>query len=335
MKQGRELLVGTVVIAGIVVAVIGTLWLQGTNWGRPVTVVEVWVRDVGQLMRGNPVVYRGVPIGRVATIGVDTSGAFVRIGAELEGEVAIPDDGQGLVSPQSLFGDWQLEIVTRSRFPRFDYYEVPLRYHEDGIRVIGGYALPDISRLTAAADEISENLSVLTERFDRAFSDETADALAELVQNLRQLSDDVSELFEQQAVALDNVTEQVERAASEFGDAAAVGRQTLERIDDMLARGDIDSVVVNVQAVSRSMNELVLRVGESTEGMGTVLARADTTLQTITRIAANLEDGEGAIGRLLTDSTLALRAETAVLNLELLLQDIRENPGRYVRLSIF
>ena len=40
-------------------------------------------------------------------------------------------------------------------------------------------------------------------------------------------------------------------------------------------------------------------------------------------------------GRLLTDSTLALNAEDMLRSLDLLLQDVRENPGRYVRLSIF
>ena len=46
--------------------------------------------------------------------------------------------------------DWQAEIVTRSRFPQFDYYAVqPGDQHADTV-VLGGYAIPDISRLTAA-----------------------------------------------------------------------------------------------------------------------------------------------------------------------------------------
>jgi phospholipid/cholesterol/gamma-HCH transport system substrate-binding protein len=52
-------------------------------------------------------------------------------------------------------------------------------------------------------------------------------------------------------------------------------------------------------------------------------------------MTARIEGGEGALGRLLTDTTLAVRAESVLLSLDSLLQDFRENPGRYVRLTIF
>ena len=336
MREGRELLVGTVIIAAVAVAVVGSLWLKGTNWGRSVTVVQVWIRDVGQLMEGNQVVYRGVPIGRVASVGVDTSGAFVRVGLELEGEVReMPSDARALVAPESLFGDWQLEIVTLSRFPRFDYYEVPDGYREGNVRVLGGYALPDISRLTAAADEISENLAVLTDRIDRAFNEETADALGQAIRNIQQVSDDIKNLIQQQASTFQNVSLQVERAATEIGGAAVVARTTLERMDQALTQGQIDSIMVNVEAASRAVQELVDGLGESTDDLENVLARADSAFTRLGRVTSRVEQGEGSLGRLLVDNTLALRAEEAVAQLDRLLLDIRENPGRYVRLSIF
>ena len=74
-----------------------------------------------------------------------------------------------LLAPESMFGDWQAEIVSRSAFPRYAFYEVG----ESG--VLAGYALPDLSRLTAAADEIAENLTVLTDRVELAFTEETRD----------------------------------------------------------------------------------------------------------------------------------------------------------------
>jgi len=335
VKEGRELVVGTVITVGLLVAVVGTLWLQGTNWGRPVTPVEVWVANAGQLIGGNPVVYRGVQIGRVAEIALDQTGTFVRIGLELEGEVVLPEDAKGLISAQSFFGDWQLEIVQQAMFPRFDYYDVPPGYTVDDVRIIGGHALPDVSRLTAAADEISQNLARLTDRFDRAFNEETADALAQFIRNLEELSGDVTELVQQQAVTFERVGAEVERAASEFSEAAAVGRSTLQRVDDLLARGEIDTILVNLGTATRSLDELIVGFGETRTEVGLIFARADTGFQAIGRIAAGLERGEGALGRLLTDNTLALRAESAVLQFELLLQDIRANPGRYVRLSIF
>lgn len=328
-------MVGAVISAALIVGIVGTLWLQGANWGRSVTLVEVWVRDASGLMEGNPAVFRGVPIGRVADLTLDSSGGFVRIRVELEGEVQLEADSRGLLAPQSFFGDWQLEIISSSRLPRVDYYEVPPGYQEDGVRVIGGYAMPDISRLTLVAGEISDNLAVLTDRFDRAFSEETAEALSQVVHNVEQLSVDIGDMIQQQAATFERVGTDVEVAANELGQAAAVGRTTLERLDGILARGEIDAILADVQTTTRSLSELVADVHDTRAELSDMLARADTSFQSMGRVAQRIESGQGTLGRLLMSDTLAVLAEGAVIDLQLLFTDIRENPGRYLRLSIF
>src|SRR5262245_9648238 len=105
MTQGKELVVGATIIAALVGVVVGTLWLQGTNFGQTTTRVEVLVRDVGQLTEGNSVKFRGVTIGRVADVLVEPGGNAVRLVLELEGDVTISDDAAVLIAPESLFGD--------------------------------------------------------------------------------------------------------------------------------------------------------------------------------------------------------------------------------------
>jgi phospholipid/cholesterol/gamma-HCH transport system substrate-binding protein len=48
-----------------------------------------------------------------------------------------------------------------------------------------------------------------------------------------------------------------------------------------------------------------------------------------------MERGEGTLGRLSTDDTLYEEVTTATESLRLLLDDFRENPRRYVNISIF
>ena len=55
----------------------------------------------------------------------------------------------------------------------------------------------------------------------------------------------------------------------------------------------------------------------------------------VDRITARVERGEGVLGQLMTDSVLVGRAGDVLQQLDLLLADLRENPKRYVRLSIF
>jgi phospholipid/cholesterol/gamma-HCH transport system substrate-binding protein len=66
-----------------------------------------------------------------------------------------------------------------------------------------------------------------------------------------------------------------------------------------------------------------------------VLARVDSSMQSLGRVSRRIESGQGALGRLLMSDSLAVTLEGAAFNLQRLLEDIRLNPGRYIRLSIF
>ena len=83
------------------------------------------------------------------------------------------------------------------------------------------------------------------------------------------------------------------------------------------------------------MRIITTDLADPESGLASTLERADSAFVRIDRITARLEAGEGSLGRLLTDTTFAVRAEEALFSLDLLLKDVRENPRRYVRLSIF
>lgn len=336
MNQGREVVVGIVIILAVIVVAGGILFLKGARFGQTFTYVETLTTDVGQLMVGNEVKYRGVRTGAVTEIEVDPSGAFVRVTLELVGDDPLmPQDAVVIIAPESLFGDWEAEIVSFSRFPRYEYYYVPEGHVEDGRRVVGGYAIPDISRLTATAEEVAENVGALTERFDRAFNEETADALAQAIRDIQAISENIKNLINQQAATFERVGMNVERAAGEIGDAAASARITLERFDGILAQGEVDSVLVNLRNVTASLQRVVTNLEGSTEGMAGTLALADSALTNVRDITASIQAGRGSLGMLFTDDAFYMTAERAMARLDSLFLDIRENPRRYINLSIF
>lgn len=332
MTGRKELLVGSVIIIALAVAVVGTLWLQGTNFGRPTTAVDVLLESVGQLSEGNVVTYRGVRIGQVSAISVEPSGQVVRVSLLLDRAVELPTDAAVVLGPESLFGDWQAEIVSRESFPRFGFYEVPPG--EDG-DVLGGYALPEITRLTASAEQISENLADLTDRMELAFNQETADNLATAIGNLEAITQEVRTLVGQQGRVAGILTANADSALREIEAAATVARRSFERVDTVLATAAMDSLVMDLHAAASGMRELARTLSNDSTGVAATLQRADSAFVRVDRIAARLESGEGSLGRLLSDTTFAVRAEGVLRSLDLLLEDMRENPRRYVRLSIF
>lgn len=336
MQQGRELVVGSVIIAAVLVVAGGILWLKGAHLGQTTTHVDVLVREVGQLTQGNQVKLRGVPIGRVSSVGVEPGGTLVRVGLDIDGDFHIdnPREAGVLIAPESLFGDWQAEIVSRAA-ARFPYYEVPVSELRPDTLVLGGYTIPDISRLTAAANEISQNLQRLTDRFDRAFTEETADQIRTAIADISGMSRDVRTMIDQQAATFQRVSGDVAQAAGEISAASTQARTTLQEVDAIIKRGEIDSMLVSMKKTAGSVDRVAAQVEKSTAGLDRTMARADSAFTSVNRVTSRIESGQGSLGRLIVDSALVIRAESAMAQLDSLLADVKRNPRRYVRLSIF
>jgi phospholipid/cholesterol/gamma-HCH transport system substrate-binding protein len=329
VNTNREALVGLVIVASLIVTVMGTLWLQGFTWGLEQREIEAAFEEVGLIRPGNPVKLRGVQVGRVREIVVDPAGDQVRVRFRIDEGLTLPDDPVVVLSPESMFGDWHAEIFPRERYPYVTYAEP----RDPG--VLPGHALPDISQLTHMADRISENLAVLTERFGIAFSEETARNVASLIDNVEDVTERLSEMVSQQAISFTEVTEGVQRAAGEISGAAEQARVTLGRVDELVAGGEIASALADFAVVAENFRELSGELDGTNQQVRQMAMRVDSTFAHVEAIVSRTADGEGALGRLLQDPAMIEELEGVVVDMRELLVDIRENPRRYVRLSIF
>lgn len=341
MSRGREAMVGVVIVVAVTVAVLGTLWMQGRTFG-PVRTAEVLTESVGQLGQGNAVVYRGVRIGRVAVIEVLPDGSGVRISLVLEEGITLPRDPAVVLGPESLFGDWQAEIVSRTTYPNFPFYEVgegaTVEPGSDGAEpapLLGGYALPELSRLTRSAEQIAANIQSLSGRLELAFNEETASNLSSAVENVEAMTQDLRAFVVSQTEVGSAITASADSALSEIADAAGAARRSFESLEGIIDGAALDTMMADVRIAATGIREVSEQLADSTSGVAVTLARVDSAFARIDRIVGRIESGEGSFGRLLGDSTLVVRAEDVLGQLELLLEDLRENPRRYVRLSIF
>lgn len=328
MERRREILVGAVVVLGIAVGVIGTIWLKG-GWGSDQVALRTASTSVGQLVAGASVKFRGVAVGRVESVAVVQTGEAVMVEMTVRPDLAVPADAVVVIAPESFFGDWQAEITTREEYGSLTFYE----HAEDA--VLAGAALPDFSRLTATADEIARRLKVMSDRFEIAFTEETAMNLRHLIDNLGAISDDLTTMISQQAARFDELAVGVSESAREFTAAARVARSTLEKVDGILTDADVGAMLGDA---GESMQNLKTLTGDMRAAMTELRTAAQQGSATMTRLEtllASAESGEGLLGRLLGDPELADGATEAVANLNRLLADIKENPSRYLSFSIF
>lgn len=329
MSEKRDALVGVVIIAALAVIAAGTLWLEGSSFSGERTEVAAVFHEVGQIKSGNPVKLRGVRIGRVQEVEVLADGSGVRVYFRIQDGIRLPPDAAVVLSPESFFGDWQAEIHPRTRFPHADFAD-PREAGE-----LPGYALPDISQLTATADRISENLAELTDRVGIAFSDETARNIASLIGNVEEVTERLSDLVTQQAASFTDVTDDVRRATQGIGDAALEAQVALTRMNQLFAQAATGDALDDFVALAANLRTLSEDLQDTNVTVQSMASRVDSAFTALDRVVERAESGEGSLGRLLADPTMAAGMEGTLAELQVLLQDIRENPRRYLRLSIF
>ena len=328
MDRRREVLVGLVVMMGIAVGVTGTIWLQG-GWGGDRVAIQAASTSVGQLVAGASVKFRGVAVGRVEAVSVVPSGEAVMIDMTVRPDLIIPLDAAVLIAPESMFGDWQAEIIRMGDYRTHPFLDYP------GEGVLPGAALPDVSRLTATADEIAQHLTTIAQRFEIAFTEETAQNLGRAIDNLGLVSDGLSEIITQQAARFDDLAEGVDASARELGAAARAARISFERVDAIIAGAGLEEMVADAGEGVENLRALTEGMSSGMEDLRSAARRADATFARLDALLASIEGEEGSVGRLLADPSLAEGAVQVVEELKALLADMKENPGRYLSFSIF
>lgn len=157
------------------------------------------------------------------------------------------------------------------------------------------------------ADTIGEEARRTMESVRTLLGDSTVAAVNESIEDLQALLASLSEITAEQRTELSALSESLNRSATSVEDLT--GREELGR---SIARAD--STLAELRVASGS------------------LARASSSFQTV---MGRMERGEGTLGRLSVDEGAYDRLSELLEELGALARDLRENPGRYVNLSVF
>lgn len=330
MKRSNEVLVGLVVILALALVVFGTIWLRGLKPGRERIERVARFEQVGQLLEGGVVKLRGVPIGRVEKIELDPAGQGVLVTMSIRNDVRLPQDAVVVLSPESLFGDWQAEIGDKNS-EAFNGFQ----YARTQGAVLPGYSLPELSRITAVADQIAQDLAVLSDRFARAFTDSTAEDIRRAIANIQEVSEQLTGLVGSQQTAFDEVATNLARTSDAASQAAATLDRTFSEVEEAIADGRLSGIMTNVQRSSARVDSLTTELMSASRDLRRMALGADTAMRRVGTIAAAVERGEGSLGRLLADTSLYYSLTESTVQLQALLKDIREHPRKYINLTIF
>jgi phospholipid/cholesterol/gamma-HCH transport system substrate-binding protein len=367
MKLRNEAMVGVVVVLGLITVAVGSIWLSGRPFAQEQRELVAVFREVGELVGGNPVKYRGVEVGRVTRVELSSRGDGAIVTMRVDPDIILPADVGVVLAPASLFGEWQAQIASRRNWPDLDFATIP------GREAIPGAALPDISQLTAVAARIAAEFEVLTERVTVAFTEETAVKIRQTIENVQEMSDQLTGFVDQQTVAYRDVSRNVLGATENIQGATATVERVAGQVEMAVTEGEIQATLANVRQASDNLRLFSERLDQAVEGVPALMARADTSLVTMGRTAdefgalardlrpqlqevgpllqdtrgvmqeaqgaiatlqralARIEEGDGTLGRLLEDPALYEETQAAVATLRRIMADIQAEPARYLQ----
>jgi phospholipid/cholesterol/gamma-HCH transport system substrate-binding protein len=283
--------VGIFVILGVV-AVLGVLFLMtdpATFRGRYMVTTEV--PDAGGIRRGDPVLMRGVSIGRVHDFALSDTGVVITL--EIEGEWEIPADSRTVLGGVDFLGGRPVNVV-------------PGRSSEN---LPEGGSMPGETEegVMEVADTIGDEARETMERVRSLLADTTIAGVQGSVAELQELLRSLSEMTDEQSVQLSELSQSLVRSAGQ--------------VEELTASEDLPRALARMDSTFAQLRVTSERLSTASLTLGAILAR--------------LERGEGTLGRLTTDESLYMRLDSTLIEISNLARDLRENPGRYINVSIF
>ncbi len=335
MKRENEFAVGIVVIAALAVVVVGALWLSGAHLGKTEAVHTARFRTVGGLGVGNPVVLRGVRVGRVEAVRL-APGNWVEADLKIYAGVTLPEKPGVIAASASLFGEWAATLISIDPLPNDPTISQALiEAQAAGGGKWPGASLPDIGQLTAQASRIATDIGTVAARVQTAFDSQAVADLKRSIQDFGRVADRIAQVTNEQADVIGHVGTNLQKSSDVVARAATDLQTALGRVDSATSQGQLATILNNAAAAStdlrgasQDIRGLTDAAHRNQESLVRALVAADTVLS---RIA----NRSGTLGLLVADSTLYRETTLTMIQLRQLLSDIQANPRKYFTFSVF
>ena len=335
MKRSNEFAVGLAVLAALALVIGGALWLSETDVNQKQATYTARFRTVGGLGVGGPVTLRGVRVGRVEAIRL-VENEWVETEFSIDRTVELPGRPAVISASASLFGEWSANIVPFEPLPNDpNLRNALIESDAAGGEAWPGATLPDIGELTAQASRIAGDVGDITARIGQAFDSTALASMQQSVKDLAAISQRLVVFANAQTSRIDRVSANVATTSDAFAGVAQTFSQAVTRLDSATADRQLQDIMDNGRASSQDLRRaaadlrsVMAAARENEVSLVRVLQQADSLM---TRI----QQGNGTLGMLATDSSLYRETTATVIQFRELLTDIQANPRKYLKISVF
>ena len=311
-KIKREYTIALMMIGALVLLYYGINYLKGLDVLQGRNVFYAKYGDVSGINDASPVLYHGMKVGQV-------------IGTEL-----IPG-GNGLVAVAFQINDDRLKLTDSTRA---EIYSSDLFTRAIQLVVKPG---PDASRgdtlLSGAqaslTESVSQQLDPIKKKAEGMLNNiDSVLTAVQILLNKKAIGDLDSSIVSLRRILenVDGTTRRLNALLDAESAAIHASLANLNTVTGTLARNsdELDRIFANVDSLAASLGD-----GRLEKMIANLTATSDQLKQAM----AGINEGQGTLGKLVKDDSLYVNLNKATKDLDLLLEDLRVNPNRY--LSIF
>lgn len=314
-KRTRPVIIGISFIAAIVLFIWGYNFLKNTSLFNKETIYYASYHKVNGLIKANPVVINGLRVGQVKSVyfNPDLSGD-VMVSMMLSTDFPIPKNSVARIFSSDLMGSKAIELqLGDSKVVLKEGDTLPTSV-EDGLMAEVNAQVQPIKK---KAEDLLGSIDSLVVAFQSIFNESARTNIKESFQNIELT-------FSNLQRTTSNLDTLVVEESSRISDI-------LINIDSLTTalnenKDNIKNIIANFEIISDSLAK--------SEIPGTFI-RINSTLEEMEAILEKVNSGHGTVGMLLNNDSLYVELNKSATALDSLLNDVRKNPKRYVKFSLF
>lgn len=301
MKLTREIKTAILVIASILLFIWGYSFLKGKDLFTNYKTLYVEYDNVEDLSASAPVTLNGLTIGKVSKITINETTGKLLVELQLKTDFPISKTSKASLYSPSLIGGKQIKILPNftDKEPAVDGQTLASTVELGLTDSLGGKIEPIQQKLEKMLVNIDNLVSGLNNVLDKKGQEDIKKSLAELSQTMEQ--------FHKASGSINSILD--------------------------TNKGQINGVVTNFNKMSSNFNKISDSLSKA--DLGKTVRNLNQTLAKVDVLMSNLNSGKGTAGKLLSDDALYNNLAKTSKELELLLQDVRLYPTRYVNVSLF
>jgi phospholipid/cholesterol/gamma-HCH transport system substrate-binding protein len=301
LKLTREIKTAILVIASILLFIWGYSFLKGRDLFTSYVTLYAEYETVEGLTTSAPVTLNGLVIGKVNNITIVESSGKLLVELQIKTDFPISKSSVAAIYEPGFIAGKQIAIEPniKDKSVSVDGQRLKGEIRLGLTETVGDKLVPIQEKLEKIMGNADVLITGLNNVLDKKAQEDLGKSLSELSATMKQFhkaSVSMNTILDENKAQITGVVTNFNKISDDFS-----------KISDSLKKADLGKTV-------KSLNETLAKVDEIMNG---------------------LKSGNGTIGKLLNDEALYNNLNKTSKELELLLQDVRLHPTRYVNVSLF